>query len=330
MNRQSATWSIILAAGEGSRLKSLTTRQSGETVPKQFCSLYGGASLLHETIRRALSISSPSHLCAVVSERHRCWWEQALWPISEDNIIVQPENRGTANGILLPLLHVFNRDPHANIVLLPSDHYLADEAVLSKSIRQAVVALSTHPHELILLGIEPEEVDPELGYIVPEYSNTVGPARVLHFVEKPSFLIAQKLINRGALWNAFIVVTRAATLLNMLIEQDHEAVWDMQATLACQQHDRNALTELYQRLPVKDFSQHVLQGMEHRLRVMQVRKCGWSDLGTPKRIEQMVQKLAIRGRPVDVDHGHLNLAWQYEKQLTQQDRSLSMNNIRPS
>jgi mannose-1-phosphate guanylyltransferase len=35
------TWAIVLAAGEGSRLHSLTTTESGIAIPKQFCSLHG-------------------------------------------------------------------------------------------------------------------------------------------------------------------------------------------------------------------------------------------------------------------------------------------------
>ena len=43
-------WALILAGGEGTRLSSLTTTPGGLSVPKQFCSLQGGASLLEETL----------------------------------------------------------------------------------------------------------------------------------------------------------------------------------------------------------------------------------------------------------------------------------------
>jgi hypothetical protein len=48
-------WAIVLAAGEGSRLRRLTTDGSGASIPKQFCSLRNGPSLLHEALRRAAS-----------------------------------------------------------------------------------------------------------------------------------------------------------------------------------------------------------------------------------------------------------------------------------
>jgi len=51
------TWAVVLAAGEGSRLRALTTTSSGIAVPKQFCSLRGGASLLEEALQRAAAVA---------------------------------------------------------------------------------------------------------------------------------------------------------------------------------------------------------------------------------------------------------------------------------
>lgn len=72
-------WSLILAAGEGSRLSSLTTTAAGLSVPKQFCSLRGGASLLEEALARGEAVTPRHHALAVVAESHRRWWEAPLW-----------------------------------------------------------------------------------------------------------------------------------------------------------------------------------------------------------------------------------------------------------
>ena len=208
MTYESAVWTLILAGGDGSRLSSLTTTSTGQCVPKQYCSLQGGASLLHETIRRALAVSPPQQICAVVAEQHRQWWQQALWPIQENNILVQPMNKGTANGMLLALLHILDADPNANIVLLPADHHLKDEMALRESIQSALSSLRTYPDKIMLLGIEPDEADSELGYIMPDTRTRLRPQPVMTFVEKPGVQEAQQLINEGALWNSFIVVTQ--------------------------------------------------------------------------------------------------------------------------
>jgi hypothetical protein len=54
---------------------------------------------------------------------------------------------------------------------------------------------------------------------------------------------------------------------------------------------RNALDELYQRLPIVDFSRAIVQGSESRLRVITAPACGWTDLGTPERVAQTLQRL---------------------------------------
>ena len=53
----------------------------------------------------------------------------------------------------------------------------------------------------------------------------------------------------------------------------------------------DALVDLYDRLPTIDFSRHIMRGQEAHLRVLAVPSCGWSDLGTPKRIMSVLQHL---------------------------------------
>jgi mannose-1-phosphate guanylyltransferase len=313
MTHESATWTLILAGGDGARLSSLTTASNGQCIPKQYCSLQGGASLLHETIRRALTISPPQQICAVVAEQHRQWWQQALWPIEESNIIVQPQNKGTANGILLPLLHILDIDPNANIVLLPSDHHLEDEMALRESIQSALRSLRTYPDKIMLLGIEPEEADSDLGYIMPDTRSRLRPQPVMTFIEKPGAQEAQQLISEGALWNSFIVVARAKALLQLFVDKHQSAVLRMQIAMFRQVQDAHAIRNLYATLREVDFSRHILPGMEPRLRVVQVRKCGWSDLGTPKRVVRTLQKTQ-RQEWTESRHTPLNLALQHEQQ----------------
>jgi mannose-1-phosphate guanylyltransferase len=115
----------VLAAGEGSRLQALTTTASGIAIPKQFCTLGGDGSLLHDSLHRAGAVADSEHICAIVAEQHRRWWQTLQLGIPSANLISQPRNRGTANGILLPLLHIVHRDPQATLLVLPSDHYCA-------------------------------------------------------------------------------------------------------------------------------------------------------------------------------------------------------------
>ena len=88
------TWALVLAAGDGTRLATLTTDANGRSVPKQFCSLNGGLSFLEETVQRAQSVVPRERICAVVASGHARHWSRVLESMPLSNIIAQPRNRG--------------------------------------------------------------------------------------------------------------------------------------------------------------------------------------------------------------------------------------------
>jgi mannose-1-phosphate guanylyltransferase len=310
------TWALVLAAGEGSRLRALTTH-SGVAVPKQFCSLRGGPSLLEEAVLRAASVVPRQRICAIVAAQHRRWWENSLRMLPARNVIVQPENRGTANGLLMPLLQIAHRDPAAAIVILPSDHHVRDEAVLARALRQVAGKLADDHSNLYLLGISPDEADPELGYIVPGNRDERGALRVAEFVEKPPTALARLMIERGGLWNAFILAGTVEAFLGLFERRYPALLTQMRAAVG---HDSTgpadavAAIDLYARLPELDFSRHVLEGSEASLRVQPVPACGWSDLGTPKRVAEALVRLARDEDDAEsISSGYLSLAAQHAR-----------------
>lgn len=310
------TWALVLAAGEGSRLRALTTHR-GVAVPKQFCSLVGGPSLLEEAILRAEAIVPRQRVCTIVAEQHRAWWEASLRFMPRRNVIVQPENRGTAVGLLLPLLHIAQRDPQARAVILPSDHYIRDEAVLARALRQAANRLVHDEQNLWLLGIAPDEADPELGYIVPGNRDEAGALRVSQFVEKPPMTLARLMIERGGLWNAFILAGAVQAIVRQFERRYPQLLDEMRKVVhldASSPDEAVAATDLYARLPELDFSRHVLEGSETMLRVLPVPACGWSDLGTPRRVSEALRRLSANGAARhEAPSTYLNLAAQHAR-----------------
>lgn len=294
MSTKQRTWAIVLAAGEGTRLSTLTTDSNGRSIPKQFCSLDGGHSLLDEAMQRARRVVPREQLCVIVAEQHRRYWQRALWALPAGNVIVQPQNRGTANGILLATLKILERDPLARIVFLPADHYVRDERALAGSLREAATSLTRNPDGLALVGIEPEEADPELGYIVPGARLRDGTRAVARFVEKPQLPLARQLFNSGALWNSFIFAANGPALLGMIRSRLPEIVEQMATAVACESRlgiRSSALDDLYEDLPSVDFSRAIVQGAENVLRVISAPACGWSDLGTPVRVAETLRRL---------------------------------------
>jgi mannose-1-phosphate guanylyltransferase len=324
MRPANRTWAVVLAAGEGTRLASLTRDASGNSVPKQFCSLNGGSALVHDALQRARHIAPPEQVCAIVAQQHSRYWRKALHALPARNVIVQPQNRGTANGVLLCVLAILERDPLARIVFLPADHFVLDESALARALRDLALHLNHNPDGLTLIGIEPDEPDPELGYIVPGRTLSDGSRAVARFVEKPPPRTAGDLFDAKALWNSFIFAATGSTLLGLLRTQLGVSVEDMAIALArdAQSNQPSALTELYERLPVVDFSRAVVQQAPQTLRVITAPACGWTDLGTPRRVADTLTRLGDNAprrwtEPGTVRHmpipGLVNLAAQHAR-----------------
>jgi mannose-1-phosphate guanylyltransferase len=300
MRSVSNTWAVVLAGGDGSRLRDITTTEAGEVIPKQFCSLQRDTCLLEDAIMRAEAVAMPPHICSVVAEQHRRWWSSALKSLPGQNIFVQPNNRGTAHGIMLALLQIERRAPSSVVVLLPADHFVTDEATMARSLRTAANLAADNKGLVYLLGAEPDHPDNELGYIVPIEQRRDAAMGVLRFAEKPTSETARAMIREGALWNTFILAGSVRAFLSLFEGRFAATVRDMRRALEPAQSPRlgsAALELLYADLEPHDFSRDVLERHEQILQVLRVPSCGWTDLGTPQRVEETVRGLAgVRSR----------------------------------
>ena len=289
---------IVLGAGDGTRLSALTTR-GGIAVPKQFCMLNGGPSLLQLALRRAERVVGARNVTTVVASSHARWWEKDLRGMSDLRVVLQPHNRGTAAGVLLPLAAVHRQDPDATVFIVPSDHWVSDERVLARKLERAGDVVEAEPDTVALLGIEPDSAEPGYGWILPGRATAPGVFRVDTFVEKPALAAALELLASGAVWNSFLLVARARTLWSLYEQRLPELLERMQRVLALGDPARAAgARRLYAELPVHDFSRDVLAGAEDALRLLRVPECGWTDLGTPERVAACVERVLSNPRAV--------------------------------
>ncbi|HXV77503.1 MAG TPA: sugar phosphate nucleotidyltransferase [Candidatus Polarisedimenticolaceae bacterium] len=290
MRQTDARWAVVLGAGDGTRLHALTGR-GGVIVPKQFCLLQDD-SLIDLALRRAERVVCRARITVVVAARHRWWWRHDLRRLPERNVIVQPKNRGTAPGILLPLLSILARDERASIVLLPSDHYVDDEATLQASIEQAFDEIERDPRGIVLLGITPDGPETDYGWIVPGERLAPQTSSVVEFVEKPAPAAARRLLERRAAWNSFVIVARVDALLRLYAERAPELLGRLAgAVTPSGEVDPMAARRVYAELTARDFSRDLLHGSERSLRLVAVPPCGWTDLGTPERVATCAQRL---------------------------------------
>lgn len=319
MSNEQHRWAVVLAAGAGTRLSTLTTDGLGGYTPKQFCTLDGSVTLLEETVARARALTPEARLLVVVAAEHRRWWRPLLRELPARNVIEQPLNRGTANGILLSALHVIKRDPAAIVTFLPSDHFVRDEQVLLRALQEGLRHAESDPNSIMLLGITPEEADPGLGYIVPGTALNPGVHSVQRFVEKPARGLAEALIDEGSLWNSFLFIAGAKILLSLFARRQPATLESVRLALLREDwsHCNNALLKsVYEAIPATDFSKHLLEGAEAMLRLLPVPRCGWTDLGTPERVGRCLERLGarlLRGRTSVQERESPCLAQAYER-----------------
>ncbi len=285
--RRSLRWAVVLAAGEGRRLQSMTRGASGKPVPKQFWAPDGRATMLERTLARADRLVSPEHIATVVAEQHRQWWSPILREkLLPENIVTQPKNRGTAAGILLPILRIAGHNPAARVVILPSDHGVTDEWTLQTALEEAFAAVERRPQRLVLLGMPGQTADSDYGWITPAAADGSPVRAIREFVEKPTRNVARRLLGEGALISSFLMVADVTTLLDLYARFLPE-LW---TAFSCHYKDEKAgpssLDSLYDTLQTNDFSRDLLTAAIDSLDVLPVRPCGWSDLGTPERVRQ--------------------------------------------
>ena len=300
LRNRSERWAVILAGGDGTRLRSMTRAIAGDDRPKQFCPIIGGRTLLDQTRERvALSVSTKKTL-VVVTEKHRRFYQPLNVALPKDLVVVQPESKGTAPAILYALQRVAAKSPRAIVALFPSDHHFADDEVFMSHVDVAYNAVEARPETVILLGITPETAEPEYGWIEPENSILSSIAgsitRVRRFWEKPANHVAQGLLERGCLWNSFVMVGRVDALLKMTeraLRDLFDSFAEVRNTFGTHA-EAGAVRELYARITETNFSHEVLAMRPEDLTVMRVGEVGWSDLGEPSRVLSTLERIGVR------------------------------------
>jgi mannose-1-phosphate guanylyltransferase len=246
--------------------------------------------LLEETMARLETVAPPDRTVVVVDRSHRRYLRADLagptWQ-SEGHVLYQPEDRGTAAGVLLGLMPVLEANPNAIVVMTPSDHGIGDEVCFHRGIITAASHVA-RTGRAVLLGVRPSAANEDYGWIAPAAARrrlTVRP--VASFVEKPPADLARRLFASGALWNSMVLVAKAQFVAGLYRRHlpRMAAVFDAARGLPRPARAEFLQTE-YARLPPADFSRDLLTPAHGLFVHAWPASMGWSDLGTPERLSR--------------------------------------------
>jgi mannose-1-phosphate guanylyltransferase len=299
VNHQQA-WAVVLAGGDGTRLRSLTRLIAGEDRPKQFCRLYGGRTLLAQTRSRLAHAISPERTLFAVVKAHERFYADELGDVAPSRVVVQPSNRGTTAAIICSLQRITSLVGDPIVGFFPTDHHYSREMQFVASVRVALKVVKNRPDTVILLGARAAHPEVEYGWIEPGTSLgcqlTNSLLRVTRFWEKPSTHVAQALLTHGCLWNTFVMIGRASAFLKILKAAVPLMVRALEAD-SCPSGAESDLVDgdnAYAALTPGDFSQQVLSVSTKQLAVLRLGDVGWSDLGTPERVMFAMARFGLR------------------------------------
>ena len=288
--RRADRWAVILAGGDGTRLRSLTRLIAGDERPKQFCPVIGDQTLLDQTRSRVALAVRPDQTMFVVTQNHARFYKPLLSGVQPQQLVAQPKNVGTSSAILYSLLRLSLVAPSSSVAFFPSDHYFSDDDRFMSHVESAFKAAQVCKDSVILLGIQPDGPEVEYGWIEPAsprlLKNPDALCRVRRFWEKPDAHMAHALMDRGCLWNSFVMVGRVSAFLKMIrrAAPDLYVRFDAVKPVLNTADEERMIEELYAQLHDTNFSQQVLAARPEDLAVLPVSGLRWSDLGQPARV----------------------------------------------
>ena len=297
VNNNSALWSIVLAGGEGTRVGSFVQRWLGRQRPKQFCTFVGTRSLLQHTLDRAARLAPVERSVLVVAQTHRQEAMTQLDGRGVGTVVFQPANRDTAAGVFLPLTYIRARDPHATVVIYPSDHFVYPEKKFLDTVRNAVLAAERLHDRIVLLGVAPDRLELDYGWILPgprlAHSGRTRVQTVLKFLEKPTAPQADAALSSRALWNTMVMTAKVDTFWQLGQQCFPELVerFERLGRAIGTSEEARVLEAIYQNMPARNFSSDLLQQAPDRMAVTELTNALWSDWGRPERIADALRRI---------------------------------------
>ena len=290
---------IILSGGAGTRLWPLSWGDH----PKQFLPLVSERTMIQETLLRlkGLELGSPIISCG---EGHRFMVAQQIGEVMGEmdsrvkhendsmapTILLEPMAKNTAPAIAAACCAAIKQDKEAVVVVLPSDHVIADVEAFQKAVKAA--AVNAQKGYLVTFGIVPTFPATGYGYVKASGKETDGAWTLERFVEKPCLEKAQEYLASGEYaWNSGMFVFKASTFLEELQLHSPEM-----AALSIEAFEKATVETDFIRLDKEAFGKIKGDSIDYAVmekttkgRVVKL-NAGWDDVGSWSALYDISQK----------------------------------------
>lgn len=277
---------VILSGGSGTRLWPV----SRSSKPKQFLSLTHDDTMLQLTAMRTSDPDLFDQPVVVANAAHAQEIREQLASAGVDDptIILEPLARNTAPAIALAAIAL---DPDAVMLVMPSDHVIADVSAFHRAI--AAAAPLVEEGWLVTFGITPTA--PETGYGYVRIGDAIDGADGVHlverFVEKPDRATAEGYLAEGCYaWNSGIFMFRSDAYVRALGRHVPEMLACARAAVGSSKVDALGIhpnAAAFADSP-SDSIDYAVMEKDDRVAVVPV-SMGWSDVGSWDALHEIAQ-----------------------------------------
>lgn len=207
---------VVMAGGSGTRFWPASRKM----LPKQLLSLSSERSMLQATMDRLGNLVPAERQLVVTNRLLKDAVQNQLPNLPEQNIVGEPCKRDTAPCVGLAAAMIARIDPEGTMVVMPSDHVIADHERFQEAISAGSQLIDGDPTRIVTFGIRPSYPAESFGYIQRAdqiESLDIAAYRVEQFREKPDRETAKSYVDAGTYyWNSGIFLWRASTILDAL------------------------------------------------------------------------------------------------------------------
>jgi mannose-1-phosphate guanylyltransferase len=294
---------LILVGGSGKKLWPYSDKYHSE----QFINVFNDVTLFQHIYQLINMEIDADKIWVIANENVKTSILEQVPTINENNIIIEPNARGTATAVCMAMLLLQKHlSPETLVCIFPSDQRIANIEEFHIAMDAACKTAYTLD-SFVTIGIEPNRPDSQYGYIqycdprTDELNSEIsddlykqGVRKVINFAEKPDISTAKRFYESGEFfWNSGILVAKQSNLVaefRSSIPYLYERIFGLQHLLDTENlHEE--LSKVYKTVNSISLDYGILEHVENVCMVKAT--FDWTDINNWNDCYQMTQKDAM-------------------------------------